>query len=1322
MGKSSDVTERREEEQTAAAQSNRTPKISDYLRVFTYATKWDFCVYTFASLASLGAGITLPLMNVVFGQLAGQFTDYYGGSTAMTRDDFDRILNRQALYIMALFLGRWGLNVINKYCFRMIGIRLSSAIRLHYLQALFAQSIHVIDSMPAGAPATAITATTNTLQLGISERCGTLLQYVATIFAAIIIAFVWSWDLALVTSSLILYTIIVVAVIMPFIVKSQTATLKAEAEGTAIASEALGGIRLVMACDGQARVLSRYAIWVREALMRAQKTAPLVGTQLGLVYFGIYGAFGLAFWYGSRKYIADNISNSGVVIVVLMSVMMIITSLGYISTPLMAISKAMVAACELFTVIDAPLPKTGSLRPDIASESIVFENVTFEYPSRPGVRVLDKLNFCLRSGHNTAFVGSSGSGKSTIVGLLERWYSLQDQHTLQQVATEKSTAKVEDESAGSPDKQLDLANKPILSGTITIGGHNIEHLDVKWWRAQVGMVQQEPFLFDDSIFSNVVNGLIGTEWEDVPKVQKLELVREACREAYAHDFVIRLPDGYDTKVGDGGIKLSGGQKQRIAIARSIIRKPKIVIFDEATSAVDAKSEKIIQLALDRIAQNRTTITIAHRLSTIKKADHIVVLQHGRAVEQGTHQSLIANPSGAYSALIRAQSLEVSETSEVKNNDQAVDDNDISKDVEGNKIQVPASNFDADSSAPRIQPHSLFQTFKRLLNKQRAHWLSLVGIVLSAMTVAAATPIQAWLFAKVLGVFLLQGEEAKRRANFWALMWLALAAGSCLANFCEGRIGLRVQASVSSAYKTQYFTDMLYQKVAYFDSDDHSHGTLSSRISSDAKLLEEVFGLNLAAALSGAFNVIGCIIIALIFSWKLGLVALFVTMPILLAGGFWKYRHEVQFDKMNSDVFEESSSFATEAIGAIRTVSALTMEDQITKRYSKLLSAHVQAAHRKALWTSGLYGFVDSAGLGCQALIFWYGGRLLASGSIGFEAFFVCYMAMIQGADAASQVLSVAPNTAQATAAANRIFETERTADTDRTGSDDNQSIPSTDGGVQIELHNVSFKYPTRDVFVFEDLDIRIRKGQYVAFVGPSGCGKTTIISLLERFYDINQGTIICNGVNINDMNVYDYRNNISLVAQEPILFRGTVRDNILFGMSDSSSVSEDRIQQVCRDALIHDFIVSLPQGYDTDVGQKGVQFSGGQKQRVAIARAIIRNPKLLLLDEATSALDSESEKLVQAAFERAREGRTMIAVAHRLSTIQSADTIFVFDEGRVVEIGSHAELVRRRGVYWEMAGHLLPFCATAREGAVEIYLDAGEGDGGEAENEDGTIE
>ncbi|KAK6220388.1 ABC transporter [Colletotrichum tabaci] len=1266
----------------------RKPRFSDYLRVFTYATKWDFFVYIIASLASIAAGVALPLMNVIFGQLVGQFTSYFSDTTTISRSQFESILNRQALYIMALFVGRWALNAVNKFCFRMIGIRLSSAIRLHYLQSLFAQSIHVIDSMPPGAAATAITGTSAVLQIGISDRLGTFLQFNGTIWAALIIAFIWSWDLTLVTSSLILYILIVMGVVLPIIVKGETATTEADAQSTAIASEALGGIRLVMACGAQRHIISRYEGWVQEAKKRAQKTAPVVAIQFGLIFFGIFGAFGLAFWYGTQRYIAGALDNAGVVVVVLMSVMMILTSLERISTPIIAVSKAMVAACELFTVIDAPLSPAGTLKPEIDSQDIVFEDVTFEYPSRVGVKVLNSLSFRIQPGQNIALVGPSGSGKSTIVGLMERWYSLREQHSLPRVLDDQSSEKPGNETVECVNEELKSLIRPSLSGTISIGGVNLEDLDLKWWRAQVGLVQQEPFLFNASIFSNVANGLIGTEWEKEPEMIKRELVRDACQESYAHEFICRLPDGYDTRVGDGGAKLSGGQKQRLAIARSIIKKPRIIILDEATSAIDAKSEKIVQAALDRVTQGRTTITIAHRLSTIQKADNIVVLQRGQAVEQGTHHSLLSDPSGVYSSLVRAQALNLSTTGKSVSDVSASGlDSEMEEKVLVDREHLASTAFTDNSEGNASnKPRGLVRSFGRLLYERRAKWTSYLAVILSCMASAAGTPVQAWLFSKVIAVFLLTGDELKREANFWGLMWFALAGAVGLAYFAQGWIGLRLQYFVSAAYKNQYLTDMLHQPLSFFDEDSNSHGSLSARISGDAKLLEELLGLNLAMLLSGIFTVVGCVSIALIFGWKLGLVAMFITMPIMLGAGLWKYRHEVQFDQMNTAVFAESSQFATEAIGAIRTVSSLGMESIINARYEKLLNGHILAARRKAQWTAVLYGFADSVSLGCQALVFWYGGRLLASGEYSMEAFFVCFMAIIQGAEAASQVLAVAPSAAQAAAAADRILDVRESADVGQAATRGSEDIAEAEGGVRVELRDVHFKYPTRDVVVFEGLNLVIEKGQYAAFVGPSGCGKTTIISLLERFYDLNKGhgSILCNGVNIHELDVYDYRQNISLVAQEPVMFRGTVRENILFGIEDPGSISDERIQEVCIDAFIHDFIVSLPEGYETDVGAKGVSMSGGQKQRIAIARALIRDPKLLLLDEATSALDSESEKIVQAAFERARDGRTVVAVAHRLSTIQNADVIFVFSEGRVVEKGTHNELIRKQGVYWEM--------------------------------------
>lgn len=321
----------------------------------------------------------------------------------------------------------------------------------------------------------------------------------------------------------------------------------------------------------------------------------------------------------------------------------------------------------------------------------------------------------------------------------------------------------------------------------------------------------------------------------------------------------------------------------------------------------------------------------------------------------------------------------------------------------------------------------------------------------------------------------------------------------------------------------------------------------------------------------------------------------------------------------------------------------------------------------------------------------YGGQLLADREYDPVAFFVVYIAIIQGGQSAGQFFSAGPNIAQAMAGATRILNARSTEGTLQTTSP--ERLPSiTQAGV--ELKDVSFKYPSREIPTFANLNVAIESGQFVAFVGPSGCGKSTIISLLERFYHPTQGTITFGGRNISTIELCSYRKSLALVAQEPKLFDGSIRDNLLLGLetADDSSTEETMVA-ACKDAEIHEFIISLPEGYLTELGVNAqVSLSGGQKQRLCIARALIRRPSLLLLDEATSSLDSHSEKLVQGAMERlaAKRNLTIIAVAHRLATIQKADQIFVFGEGgvgrgsRILESGTHQELSRRRGAYWKM--------------------------------------
>ncbi|ODA82879.1 hypothetical protein RJ55_01388 [Drechmeria coniospora] len=1274
------------------ARPERTATFRDYARVFGYATKWDYLAYVAGVIASIGAGVTLPLMNVVFGKFVGNFTSFNSSTAdAQAREAFREDLNRQSLYMFALFLARLGLNYINKLCFRMIGIRISSAIRLHYLRRLFAQSVHVLDSMPPGYATTTITTVSNTLQLGISEKLGVFIEYMSTIIASIIIAFIYNWSLSLVTSSVILFIMISVAILLPVIVKGHGRMSKSEAKSSAVASETMSSIRMVMAYSAEARIARKYADFVDEAKKHARFISPFLALQFGLIFFAVFSAFGLAFWYGTKSYLEGRLDDVGTIVVVLLNVMMVVFSLERTSNPMLAVGKATVAACQFFTIIDAPLPEKGTLKsPEVsATEDIVLEKVTFAYPSRPHVKILDDLDLRIEAGKITAIVGPSGSGKSTIVALIQRWYNLQEQYAIEKAIEKKKKKKKkskkndngeeepEEDETGEVETE-DTGPLISLAGSVSTSDHSLDDIDLKWWRSQIGLVQQEPFLFNDTIFKNVANGLVGSEWEFEAEEKKRDLVREACKEAFADEFIDKLPDGYDTAVGDGGAKLSGGQRQRIAIARSIVRKPKILILDEATSAIDVRGERIVQAALDRVAQNRTTITIAHRLSTIKKADRIVVLKRGKVVESGTHQTLMDIDQGVYARLVNAQALTLGSSTEASDDHGGNDDASLER-----KRSRAASEKGESAEETKAKTRNFFASFGLFFYETRTYWWLMALTVFFAACAGAAIPLQAWLFAEIVVVFSFEGQPTKMKeeSEFWSLMWVVLAVGTGLGYFGCFLASTQVAATVRAKYQKQYFEAILHQKTSYFDEEDHSQGTMTARSSGDPQKLEELMGPNMASVYIAIFNLIGSVAIAFAFGWKLALVACCIVMPVIMAMTYWRFKYEIQFDDMNNEVFAESSKFASESIGAFRTVASLTMEEAICQRFESLCKNHVITAFKKARWVSLLFGLSDSVTMACQALVFYYGGRLLASGEYGPLQFFVCFMAAIQCGEAAGQGLSFGPNAAQVTAASNRILDMRESRLSNEVS--EQQMVPDAKGGIKVEFDNLHFRYPTRDVPVFQGLSFTVERGQFAALVGASGCGKTSIIALMERFYDLEKGRILCNGKDIAEMNVYAYRKHLSLVAQEATLFQGSIRENILLGV-DEAAVTDEKLHQACRDASIHDFIVSLPEGYNTNIGSKGVSLSGGQKQRVAIARALIRDPDMLLLDEATSSLDSESEKLVQVALERAGQGRTMLVVAHRLATIQNADVIFVLGEGKLLEKGTHGELLQRKGVYWHM--------------------------------------
>ena len=1001
------------------------------------------------------------------------------------------------------------------------------------------------------------------------------------------------------------------------------------------------------------------------------------------------------------------------------------TALGNVVIPIQGINKAAAASQACFKIIDAPQLKEGGFKaPEAqATSDITFTNVRFTYPSRPRTEILKGLNLTIPAGKITALVGPSGCGKSTIVGLIERWYQLSDVNeslpfveekkdsTLQSTVERKTEKKVKKEDAKAKKRgekttaeveqeKRDAEAGPIVqnSGHILVGQHGIEALDRKWWRSQIGLVQQEPFLFNETIHNNVAQGLIGSQWEDVSAVKRQELVEEACKEAFADEFIRRLPDGYQTKVGESGIKLSGGQRQRLAIARSIIKRPAILILDEATSSIDVRGERIVQAALDQVSKHRTTITIAHRLSTIKKADRIVVLKDGAAVEEGTHDELLALEGGVYADLVLAQHLELGGTG---NEQMEGSEEDAKFDADELVLENTSKSSkleDADGAVPVVSinehsPKGFFSSVGRFLYEQREHRILYAVILLGALGAGSVFSIQAYLFSHLIVVFQYTGAQLVSAGNFWSLMFfvLALCDGVFygLIGFCTNSLSVYV----STVYRQEYFESILNKPVSWFDAEDRSSGTLTSRLSNDPQQLQEILGPNMIFPLISVMNILGCVIISFYFGWKLTLVALFSALPVIVTASFMRIRYEIQFEAFNAKVFAESSKFAAESIGAFRTVAALTLEDTIARQYRTLLDEHVSNAFKRARLAVLIFALSDSLELACMALTFWYGGQLLGNHEYDVMQFFIIYIAIVQGGQASGQFLGFGPNVAQATAAANRILafrgdpEVVYDIHDPLNLSKTTAAEPITPSeGVEIEFRDVGFAYPTRDTPVYQHLSFTIPRGAYVAFVGPSGCGKTTIISLLARFYSISTGQILLDGVPIHDVPLAASRSACALVSQEPTLFEGTVRENLVLGLPRPASDAD--VEDACKAAEIHDFITSLPQSYATPLSAgTHASLSGGQKQRLCIARALLRKPKLLLLDEATSSLDSQSESLVQKAIERVAGSKqvTIVVVAHRLATVQNAGRIVVLGEGgKVLEEGTHVQLVRKRGMYWGM--------------------------------------
>ncbi|CAG8444023.1 151_t:CDS:2 [Funneliformis mosseae] len=1177
---------------------------SSYWQLYSFATKRDWILMGIGLIFAFAAGAAIPAIAPVFEKMVDYLTKYQ--NKQITEEEFLDNINYFVLFFVYLAILALVSNYFLMACWAATGERITRKIRENYLHAVLRQNIAYFDKLGAGEVTTRITNDTHLIQNGISEKVSMSFSHLAQFVIAFAIAFSKSWKMTLVICGLFPLITINGSIFNKFIAKYKVKILDYCSQAAVIAEETFSTIRTSIAFSQQKNLSKNYDAKLEKAKSIGVKTSALNGLCLGTINFFVYLTYALAFWYGSTLIISGELT-PGTVVNVFFSVLIGSYALGNVMPDIVSFNTAQVAGKKIFETINRIPPidiesKEGNELDQIEGR-IQLKNISFIYPSRPEIKTLKNVSLDIEPGTTVALVGSSGSGKSTIVSLILRFYD------------------------------------PI-EGEILVDGHDIKGFNLKWLRRQMSLVSQEPVLFNTSIAENVSHGLIGSAYENVDPDKKHEMIVQACKMANAHDFIMKLPDKYETNVGERGFLLSGGQKQRIAIARAIVKDPKILLLDEATSALDTKSEGIVQDALDKASKNRTTVVIAHRLSTIRNATKIVVMSNGEIVETGTHNELIQEQEGPYSKLVAAQKIQ-QQNEEKSNKDISEEGIALSKVISNKSIMSTKSSCivnelnDIEKGANLDYQYTTWELIKKVAKINRPEWYLMIMGFFASIVSGMTYPLFAFIYGKVINSFSKPVVELREDATF-----------------------------------------------CFFDEEKNNAGSLTSALSTSATEISGLAGATLGIILQIISTLISGTIVALIIGWKLALISM-TMIPFLMLGGFYRIKMMSGFQAKTLKAHERSAQVACEGTANIRTVASLTRENDILKLYSQMLDEPLKEGYKNAIFGSMTFALTSCTNYLVEAMIFWYGAHLFVYGEYNLFKFFTVFMAVIFGAISSGRIFAYATNITRAKISAESLISLIESLPSIDTWSHNGKKIDVAKG--HIKFSKVHFNYPTRpDVPVLRGLNLEIKPGQFAALVGPSGCGKSTIIGLTERFYDVSSGSVELDGNDLKTLNINNLREHISLVSQEPSLYNMTIKENIIFGCKPNQKPTQEDIERVCNEANIHEFIISLPNGYDTHVGNKGSQLSGGQKQRIAIARALIRNPKILLLDEATSALDTESEKIVQKALDKASEGRTTLAIAHRLSTIQHADIIFVIKDGKVAEEGTHQELLAKKGIYHMM--------------------------------------
>ncbi|KAI3440972.1 uncharacterized protein J3R85_003013 [Psidium guajava] len=1245
---------------TSHAEAKNSPKMNKedektntvpFHKLFLFADFIDMVLMLVGTIGAVGNGLGLPFMTVLFGQLIDSF-----GTNQNNRNLVHLISKISLKFIyLAVFTG---VTAFLQVTFWMVtGERQAARIRGLYLRTILRQDIAFFDKETnTGEVVGRMSGDTVLIQDAMGEKVGKFIQLLSAFIGGFVIAFSKGWLLTLVMLSSIPPLVVSGGLMSLVIAKMSSRGQSAYAKAANVVEQTIGSIRTVASFTGEKLAIATYNKFLVDAYKSGVHEGMAAGLGLGSAMLIIFSSYALAIWFGG-KMILEKGYTGGQVLNVIVAVLTGSMSLGQASPCMTAFAAGQAAAFKMFETINRK-PEINSCDTrgktlDEVHGDVELKDVYFSYPARPDELIFNGFSLYLPSGTTAALVGQSGSGKSTVISLIERFYDPQ-------------------------------------AGEVLIDGINLKEFQLKWIRSKISLVSQEPVLFASSIKDNIAYG------KENATIQEISAAAEV---ANAAKFIDKLPKGLDTMVGEHGTQLSGGQKQRVAIARAILKDPRILLLDEATSALDAESERIVQEALDRIMANRTTVIVAHRLSTVRNADMISVIHQGKIVERGTHSELVKDPNGAYSQLIRLQ--QVNADQDRATDDQNKPENPLDGRQSSQRMSLRSTSR-GSSGAGNSSRHSLSISFglatelnvpdgatanpeSSLEKKETAAEVSirrlayinkpevpvlLIGSIF-AIIAGVVFPIFGILLSSVIKTFYEVPHKLKKDSKFWALMFMTLGLVSLAAYPARMYFFSIAGCRLIQRIRSMCFEKVVHMEVSWFDEPEHSSGVIGSRLSADAATVRALVGDALGQLVQNSASAVAGLVIAFAASWQLALIVL-VLLPLIFVNGYIQVKFMQGFSADAKMMYEEASQVATDAVGSIRTVASFCSEEKIMHLYAKKCEGPIKAGIRQGLISGVGFGLSFFLLFAVYGTCFYAGARLVQDGKTTFSGVFRVFFALTMAAVSITQSSSLTQDSTKARSATASVFEIiDRKSKIDFS-DESGETLENVKG--EIELRHISFKYPSRpDIQILKDLSLTIHSGKTVALVGESGSGKSTVIALLQRFYDPDSGHVTLDGIEIQKLQLKWFRQKMGLVSQEPVLFNDTIRANIAYG-KDGGAI-EAEILSASELANAHKFISSLQQGYDTLVGERGVQLSGGQKQRVAIARAIVKDPKILLLDEATSALDAESERVVQDALDKVMVNRTTVIVAHRLSAIKNADAIAVVKNGVIVEKGKHDSLI-----------------------------------------------